>query len=112
MNEFVNTGILPDQTSIDSATDFITKVMVTASQQAGMKIKKGAVPRRQARLGVGYNKPRLKQPKWFDKSCHEAYLAVKKTSSLLSQNPRCPWLRGTLSKETKTYNRNPLLYQR
>ena len=105
LRDFVHVGILPDQGSVNSATSLLTKVMVTAAQQAGMQLRSGVLPRRQARQGQGYDRPKLKQPRWFDTSCHEAFYAVKRTSQLLAKSPRNPWLRGKLRTETKEYHR-------
>jgi hypothetical protein len=105
LTDFLAVGILPDQSSVDSAAALLTSMMVTAAKQAGMRIRKGAVPRRQARHDLGFSKPRVKHPRWFDMSCHQAYSAVKATAALLSKEPRNAWLRGKLCKESKDYNR-------
>ena len=105
VDNFVSVGILPDQSSVDSATSLLTDVMITAAKQAGMQMKSGVMPMRQARQGQGYDRPRARQPKWFDQSCHGAYQAVKRTAQLLSRSPRDPWLRGKIRLETKHYNR-------
>ena len=46
---FVNTGILPDQESIENATKFISSILIESAVKAEMPIKKGVLPRRQAR---------------------------------------------------------------
>ena len=105
LGSFISVGILPDQLSIDSATSLLTKTMVTAARQAGMQVREGAVPRRQARQELGFSKPRMKHPRRYGISCHEAHSAVRKTAELLKDNPRNAWLRGKLCSETKVYKR-------
>ena len=105
LSNFVAVGVLPDQSSIDSATSLLTRVMVTAAKQAGMLVKKGAVPRRQAHQELGFQKPQVKHPMWYNMSCRQAYSAVKATAALLRSDPRNAWLRGKLCSESKVYKR-------
>ena len=105
LGDFVSVGILPDQSSIDMATSLLTRTMVTAARQAGMQVREGAVPRRQAREELGFLKPQVKYPRWHGISCHEAHSAVKATAKLLKDYPRNAWLRGKLCSKTKEYKR-------
>ena len=105
LNNFVTVGIMPDQASIDLATSLRTNIMVTAARQAGMQVKRGALPRRQAWEKLGFQKLRARQPRWYGTSCHQAFNAVKATAALLRNDPRNAWLRGKLCTETKDYKR-------
>ena len=108
-NSFVNTGILPNQTSVDSAVDFISNVMLKTAENAGMTIKsrvipKGAVPRRSARAHSGSCKRNI-HPKWHDIECHQVLNKLNRLSKLLSSDPRNPWLKGKLFQESKLYKK-------
>ena len=103
INGFINTGILPTQQSVDSATSFLSNVMCETAKLAGMQIKKGAVPRRSAR--VHQFSCNRKQPTWHDIDCHLLQSDLKRTSKLVTTFPRDPWLRGKLLSDTKKYNR-------
>ena len=99
---FFKNEILLEPTSIEKAVSFITDVLIDTSTLAGMMLKKGLKPRK-----PGFNNRfvKVKPPKWHDKTCHEMYQSVQKTSLLLSKDPRNAWLRGTLRAETKQYNK-------
>ena len=99
---FMQTGILPDQNSVENATTFITNILVESAVKSEIKIKKGVLPRKQAR-NDNYVKP--KQPRWHDQSCSETLSNLKKTSLLLNKDPKNAWLRGKLISETKEYKR-------
>ena len=112
LSDFQLVGIMPHQEGVDSANSLLTNILITAAKQAGMQLKKGAVPRRQARPALGFDKPRVKHPRWYGMSCHQAYQAMKTTASLLQKNPKNAWLRGKLSKESKEYKRVVKLSQK
>jgi hypothetical protein len=57
---FTDAGILPSQSSVDQAAQFITNILTHSANIAGMPIKRGAVPRRSARRDQRKNN---KQPK-------------------------------------------------
>ena len=108
-SNFVKTGIMPNQPSLDSAVDFVTNVLVKTAENAGMTVNlsaipKGAIPRRSARAHSGSCKRKL-YPKWHDLECHTLLANLKKTSKLLSSDLRNPWLKGKLSQESKLYKR-------
>ena len=93
----MNTGILPNQTSLDSAVHFVSNVLLKSVENAGMNVKpgaipKGAVPRISARVHSGSCK-RKSYPKWHDKDCTSILFSLKRTSTLLSADPRNPWLK-------------------
>ena len=100
---FLSTGILPNQDSVDSAANFLSTIMVETAKVAGMQIKKSAVPRRSAR--VHQSSCVRKHPTWHDQDCNLLLTDIKKTSKLVSNFPRDPWLRGKLLADTKNYNR-------
>ena len=102
---FINTGILPNQTSVDSATKFISDILIETAKKADMPIKPGVLPRRQARHESNFHKNKPKLPKWHDQSCFLAFKNIKLTSQLLQKDPKNAWLRGKMSTETKEYNR-------
>ena len=109
LNSFVNTGIMPNQPSIDSAVDFVANVLVKTAENAGMTVNlsaipKGAIPRRSARTHSGSCK-RKSHPKWHDFECNTLLSNLKRTSKLLSADPRNPWLKGKLFTESKLYKR-------
>ena len=99
---FLNTGILPDQKSVESATSFISSILVQSAVQAGMSIKKGVLPRRQARNNF---KQMKNNPKWYDQSCTELFQNMKLISNQLNKDPKNPWLRGKLINGNKEYKR-------
>ena len=68
-----------------------------------MQTKKGAVPRRSAR--VHQSSCVRKQPAWHDNDCQSLLSDLRKLSKSVSNFPRDPWLRGKLLSETKKYNR-------
>ena len=103
LSGFLETGILPNQTSIDSAASFLSNIVVETAKLAGMNMKKGAIPRRSAR--VHKNTFVRKQPIWHDLDCQTLLNELKKTSKLVSSYPRDPWIRGKLIKDTKQYNK-------
>ena len=102
---FMNTGILPDQNSVENATKFITDILVESAIKAEMPIKKGVLPRRQAKNESYFKTFKPKHPKWHDQSCFESFRSMKKTSLLLNKDPKNSWLRGKLMSETKEYKR-------
>ena len=100
---------MPNQTSIDSAVDFVTNTLIKTAENAGMSYKvgclpKGAIPRRSARVHFGSCK-RKHHPKWHDVECSELLRNLKLTSSLLSRDPKNSFLRGKLFGESKQYKR-------
>lgn len=108
-DDFLQTGILPNQTSIDSAVEFVSKVLIKTAENAGMEVKtgampRGAVPRRSARVHLGSCK-RKSHPKWHDLECQTLLSDLKRTSKLLNNDPKNPWLRGKLAQESKQYKR-------
>ena len=64
---FMKTGILPDQNSVESATKFLSNILTESAVNAEMPIKKGVLPRRQARNESNFKQ--FKKPKWYDQSC-------------------------------------------
>ena len=98
---FLNVGILPDQASVEGATAFLTNLLKTSAQIAGMDMRRGAKARRQARP----DQARKRRPKWHDISCQEAYKKVQLSSKLVSKFPNCQYLRGKLFAESKEYKR-------
>ena len=80
---FLETGILPNQTSVDSAVSFLSNIMVETAKLTGMNMKKGAVPRRSARVHA--NTFVRKQPTWHDEDCQSLLIELKKTSKLVSR---------------------------
>ena len=103
LSGFLETGILPNQTSVDSATSFLSNIMIETAKLAGMNMKKGAVPRRSAR--VHNNTFVRKQPTWHDYDCQTLLNDLRKTSKLVSAYPNDPWIRGKLINDTKQYNK-------
>ena len=77
--------------------------MIESAVKAEMPIKKGVLPRRQARHES--TSRQFKKPKWYDKSCFTSYQNIKKTSELLNKYPNNSWLRGKLMTETKEHKR-------
>ena len=51
------------------------------------------------------SKPKPKHPKWHDQSCYQLLSAINRTTSLLTKNPRDPWLKGKLMSESKSYKK-------
>ena len=100
MNTFIQTGIMPEQHNVDSATNFLCNIVTDTAKLAGMEHKPGGkpTPRRS-------KSHKHKNPKWYNKSCHDAYICIKRTATLLSKNPTNSWLRGRLSVESKNYKR-------
>ena len=98
---------MPNQTSMDSAVEFVSNVMLKNVENAGMSVKtmpKGFLPRRSARVDQKSCK-RKSHPKWHDYECQGLLLSLKRTSKLLSNNPKNPWLKGKLIQESKEYKR-------
>ena len=88
---FINTGIMPKQSSVDSAEKFVSDVLLKTAENAGLNIKlgalpKGAVPRRSARADAKSCK-RKSHPKWHDLECHSLLSNLKRTSKL--RNSSC-----------------------
>ena len=102
LSDFISTGIIPNQQSIDSAVSFLSNIMVETTLKAGMFLKKGARPRRSAQVDLYSCQRKVKHPKWYDQECRQAYTDLKRTSKLLSNNPRNAWLRGKLFSEKKS----------
>ena len=98
---FLQTGILPDQSSIDEATAFLTNLMKHSAKVAGMDIRKGALPRHQARP----DQVRKGRPKWHDVSCQSAYRKVKLSAELLAKYPNSQYLKSKLITESKEYKK-------
>ena len=98
---FLNVGILPNQASVDGATTFLSNLLKTSAQIAGMDMRRGAKARRQARP----DQARKRRPKWHDTSCQEAFKKVQLSSKLVSRFPNCQYLRGKLFAESKEYKR-------
>ena len=44
LEAFVSTGVLPTQDSVDSAVSLLSNIIFESATQAGMQIRKGAVP--------------------------------------------------------------------
>jgi ribosomal protein S10 len=103
LNGFVNTGVLPEQNSVDSAVSFVSNILIETAKQAGMQVRKGAVPRRSAQASESFK--RLKHPKWHNDNCHEKFRQLKQTSMFLKNDPKNAYLRGKLNLENKEYNR-------
>ena len=78
---FLQTGVLPNQSSVDSAVSFLSNIMVKTAQLTGMNMRKGAVPRRSAR--VISNTFVREPPTWHDQECHSFLNDLKKTSKLV-----------------------------
>ena len=113
---FVETGIMPNQVSLDSAVDFVSNVLIKTAENAGMSLKtgaipKGAVPRRSARVHLNSCK-RKSHPKWHDQDCSTVLTSLKKTSKLLAADPKNPWLKGKIIQESKDYKRLVKLKQK
>ena len=96
---FLCTGILPNQSSVNGATQFITDILRQSAEIAGMPLRQGAVPRRQARS----DQVRHLKPRWHGTSCQEALRKVQLTSKLLASYPGNSFLRGKLFLESKEY---------
>ena len=90
------------QESIEDSVEFITNLLVSTSEIAGMMVKKGIKPRKPPIKNRFVN---VKPPKWHDQTCHELFLGVKQTAKLLSKNPKNAWLKGKLNMEVKHYNK-------
>ena len=65
----ISTGILPDQNSVENATKLITNILVPSVVKAGIPIKNGVLPRRQARIESSFKSLNPTHPKWHDQSC-------------------------------------------
>ena len=100
---FTNTGVLPNQVSVDSAVSFISNIMLETVKTAGMQVKKGAVPRRSAR--ADQPQKRQKHPEWHDSDCQAMFRNLKKTSSLLKNDQKNTFLKGKVFAESKQYNK-------
>ena len=96
---FLETGILPNQTSVDSAVSFLSNIMVETAKLSGMNMKKGAVPRRSAR--VHDNTFVRKNPNWHDQDCQSLLNSIKQSSKLVSSYPNDPWIRGKIAEGHK-----------
>ena len=101
IRNFMINGISDNQTSVDSAAQFISQHLIDISVSAGMLLKKGIKPR------TSYKNRfvKVKPPKWHDQSCHSAFISLQSTSKLLAKDPKNPWLRGRFTNETKQYNK-------
>ena len=80
---FVNTGVLPTQDSVDSAVSLLTNVIVETAKQAGMQVKKGAVPRKS--FQAKFSQVRQKHPKWHDTDCQTLFVQLKQLSKALKK---------------------------
>ena len=103
LNGFVQTGVLPNQVSVDSAVNFLSNIIVETAKQAGMQFKKGAVPRRAARSNI--DQKRQKHTKWHDFDCKMMLSKLKQTSKFLRNDPKNSFLRGKLITEKRQYTR-------
>ena len=83
---FVNTGVLPTQDSVDSAVSLLSNIIVETAKQAGMQVKKGAVPRRSAR--ANFLQVRQTHPKWHDTDCQALFKQIKQTSTFLKYDQK------------------------
>ena len=86
LSNFVNTGIMPNQSSIDSAVNFVSDILLKTAENAGMNVRlspipRKAVPRPSARAHLGSCKRRV-HPKWPDLECQTILTRLKKTSKL------------------------------
>jgi hypothetical protein len=102
LSGFLATGILPNQSSVDHAAQFLCNVLKHSANVAGMQLKKGTVPRRCARPD---QRPRVRPPRWHGAACQQAKQSITLTSKLLSQYPNNAFLRGRLFTETKYYKK-------
>ena len=84
--------------NIENLTSILSSTIVNAAKEAEMTVTK-------PKLKNPTKKPKPKQPKWYEESCHTAFLKVQKTAKLLQSYPNNSWLRGKLSTETKQYNK-------
>ena len=100
-NFFLN-GISDNQTSVDTAAQFISQHLLDSSVSAGMLLKKGIQPRKPSYKNRFV---KVKPPKWHDKTCHGAFNSLQSTSKLLASDPKNSWLRGKFNNETKQYNK-------
>ena len=96
----VSQGVVSTQQSIDATANLFSDILVKTACAAEMSIKRGSKPKPSRSFGF----VKVKPPKWHDKTCFEMFASIKRTSNLLMRNPRDPWLKGKLNKETKQYN--------
>ena len=94
---FLETGIKPEQTSVDAGIKFISDIMVETAEKADLSLKlvrnlgKPAPWRGGQRSCV---KPRPKQPEWHNETCATAHRKFQETSRFLQREPNNPWLSG------------------
>ena len=108
-SSFLETGIKPDQSSVDAAVKLLSDIMIETAQKSDLSLtahcKLGPpVPRRAVcRTRV---KPRAVQPEWHDDTCTSAQRKLQETARFLQRDPNNPWLRGQLYKDKKNIIQN------
>ena len=110
LTNFAKNGILPEQTSIDESTEFLTDFLISAAEKAasdGLFIgytggKKGAD--RNWKFRKKTNR-RIVKPKWYDATCDSLKKDINKTAALLKKYPNNPFLRGRIQSESKKYRK-------
>ena len=100
---FLDTGVLPDQKSVDSAVGLVSNILLETAKLAGMQMRKGAVPRRAAKADQPFK--RLQHPKWHDENCREKLKEIKITACSLKSDPKNSFLRGRIIVQNKEYKR-------
>ena len=107
-NSFLETGINPNQSSIDAAVSFLSNIMVETAEQADLSLKfvrnlGQPVPWCGGRRI--HQKQRSKQPEWHNVDCNMAYRNMQETSRFLQHDPKNSYLRGKIQKEKKLYRK-------
>ena len=103
-DNFMTKQIDASQDSIDSATLELTDLLVEGTLQADWSIKHDK-QNNKFRTNKGRNKRRISHPKWHDLSCSDLHRKVATTARCLKGDPKNPFIRGKLIKETKEYNK-------
>ena len=110
IQNFAKNGILPDQNSVDIATDFLTDFLTSAAEKAANNGISIACNIGVKRIGRNWkfkrkcSKKRI-QPKWHDASCESLSQDIKRSAALLKKYPNNSYLRGCIQSETKKYKK-------
>ena len=105
-NNFISKDIECSQNAVDSATQDLTNLLITAALQADTCPKLKMINNASVTAGSRrINRKRVAHPKWHDTSCYEAHRKIVTTAKILKLQPKNPYLLGKLRTETKDYNR-------
>ena len=105
---FATNGIDPDQSSIDIATKLFTEFLINSAIEAdNVKSIRYKCPQKSQTPNWKFKKrvKKLSKPKWYDASCEELKIRMRKTANLLKQFPKHPYLTRCLQTEQKQYKK-------